>query len=198
LIGGARSLVLGPNLRFGAISAAVMAGLVGACLVMLFKPEWMATVWRYFDATVLQKLGSDSGIERMQWNARAWAGFIETYGLGVGAGSARGSGWPVVLLGNTGALGTMLFLVFFLWVMLVPPRGSAETRLTLNLALRAALVGVMMAAAVSGTMIDLGLLFYLLAAGTVGLALPATTPGDDRIPASSYRRRPRRSAAVPT
>jgi hypothetical protein len=168
-----RVLMTPNSFRFGQISAVVLIVAIGLCVSALFKPEWLAAVWRYVDVTVFQKLASDSGVERLQWNARAWASFVETYGLGVGAGSARGSGWPVVLLGNTGVLGTLLFLVFFVWVLVAPIRTQDSVRASMALATRAALLGVMAAATVSGAVIDLGLLFYLLAGAATGLAAQA-------------------------
>lgn len=141
---------------------------VGVCLlfaalagVLAFEMRVAGRVFEFFDSTVLGKLESDSGIERGSWNEKAWSNFLETYGLGVGLGSARASSYPLVLLSNVGVIGTILFVVF-----VVSACRSAPARQVAPVprAGRHALLASLLAATVSGTVFDLGVAFYAFAA----------------------------------
>lgn len=62
--------------------------------------------------TVFNKLDSGAGVERSSWNRQAWQNFVDTYGIGVGLGSARASSLLFVLISNLGLLGTPFFFAF--------------------------------------------------------------------------------------
>ena len=142
--------------------------IVGVCLllaavgsVLSFELPVAGRVFDFFDSTVLGKLDSESGIERGSWNQKAWSNFLETYGLGVGLGSARASSYPLVLLSNVGVIGTLLFLMFVISAC----RGSRVRQIApVPRAARQALLASLLAACVSGTVFDLGVAFYAFAA----------------------------------
>jgi hypothetical protein len=106
-----RGLVHGKVLRMGALIYGGTLGLLAVSIVILYDPGVVTRVAEFFEVTVLNKLQSSSGIERSSWNKQAWSNFLDTYGAGVGLGSARAN-LPLVLLSNVGALGTLLFLMF--------------------------------------------------------------------------------------
>ncbi len=164
-----KALLDGSPLRFGMITVLLFFVLVGACLVLLFKTEWVLAAWQFIDAVVFQKLDSQSGIERTDWTAQAWRGFVDTWGLGVGAGSSRGSSWPVVLAGNTGFLGVALFFLFLAAVLCTRGRHASDDSRTGGAACKAGLVSMLVCASVSGATIDLGVVFYLYAGAVWGL-----------------------------
>lgn len=142
--------------------------IVGGCLllaalgsVLAFELPIAGRVFDFFDSTVLGKLDSESGIERGSWNHKAWSNFLETYGLGVGLGSARASSYPLVLLSNVGVIGTILFVMFVVSACRAAP---ARQIAPVPRAARQALLAALLAACVSGTVFDLGVAFYAFAA----------------------------------
>jgi hypothetical protein len=162
-----RGLANGRIPQMGPLMLVGLFGLVALCSVVLFEPELVHRVANFFDVTVVNKLQSDSGISRSSWNHQAWLNFLETYGVGVGLGSARASSYPLVLLSNIGAVGTLLFLVFvfhvFRGVQPEPDLPAAETQRAARHAVLATLIG----ASVSATVFDLGVAFYAFAAAAV-------------------------------
>jgi hypothetical protein len=144
------TLVVGVCLLFAAIGS-----------VLAFELPVATRVFEFFDSTVLGKLDSDSGIERGSWNQQAWSNFLETYGLGVGLGSARASSYPLVLLSNVGVIGTLLFVAF---VASACRSASGRQVAPVPRAARQAVIAALLAASVSGTVFDLGVAFYAFAA----------------------------------
>jgi hypothetical protein len=57
--------------------------------VILYDPGVLTRVAEFFEVTVVNKLQSSSVIERSSWNEQAWSNFLDTYGAGVGLGSAH-------------------------------------------------------------------------------------------------------------
>ncbi len=147
--------------RLGTLAVGVCLLLVAIGCVLLFELPVARHVFEFFDSTVLGKLDSESGIERGSWNQKAWSNFLETYGLGVGLGSARASSYPLVLLSNVGVIGTLLFLMFVISACRGAPAGQIAP---VPRAARQALLASLLAASVSGTVFDLGVAFYAFAA----------------------------------
>lgn len=150
------------------------AGLVtvGLCVIAIvasafvFESAVVSRVYSFIDGMVLSKMDSESGVTRSSWNHQAWLNFIESYGLGVGLGSARASSFALVLLSNVGAFGTACYVAFLYCVMHRRGfEGGSVTR-----ASRHAVVASLVTACVSGTVFDLGIAFYAFAAAaTVGV-----------------------------
>lgn len=137
---------------------------------VLFELSFAQKIVSVLDAFVFTKLESESAATRGMWNAQAWSNFRDTYGLGVGLGSARASSYPLVLLSNVGLLGLGLFLAFCGAVLF--PKKSAEQTPTAIAARNAALC-VLISAGLVGTVFDLGVAFYLYCAAACSVPVRA-------------------------
>ncbi|KQT60480.1 MULTISPECIES: hypothetical protein [unclassified Aureimonas] len=153
--------------------------------LMLIPSVW-ETVTTLVETTLANKLATDSGIERMAWNKAALISFLDTYGFGAGLGSVRTSSFLTALLSNVGIVGTLLFGCFsFSLVRTVLFQGRG-TRMERSIGMAALFAALTQAAAsvISGTVVDLGLLFSAtagLAAGSAAMAqrsLPQSDPAE--------------------
>ena len=161
--------------------AAILGGLVVALpvtatsLVMAYQlsPEVAA----YLDRILLDKLGSDSGVERMSWNVQAFRNFLDTWTVGAGLGSVRASNWLLANLASLGVVGTLLYAAFLVSVLrAAPPRREGEAAIVVR-ALRAGCVALIARALVTKPTPDLDLLFFTLAGLAVGLSRGAELRG---------------------
>jgi hypothetical protein len=141
----------------------------------LHEPTW-ATVRELFQITFVDKLSSESGVERTSWNRQALLNVIETMGLGVGVGSTRTSSWLLAVPVNLGVFGSITYLAFIGAVLLARQNpdwfiGGVQS------AARAACLAQLITAIIGGAFIDLGLPFFICAAVTVALQdQPAHAP----------------------
>ena len=135
-----------------------------AVLALLQMPNLLEIVARYADVLVLDKSNSASAIERSEWNATALRNFYDTYGLGVGVGSARASSFPLAVLANLGAFGALTYGIFLAKIL---SRGAAPAMSNDDAASYAAArwscFALLVASSVSGALIDLGLPFFITA-----------------------------------
>lgn len=154
--------------RPAAIALALLSVPLCFMLVLVFAPGFADGVQSFLDETLYSKLSSQSARERMQWNAVAFQVFLDTWGWGAGLGSARASSYALVLLSNVGLIGAILFALFVgNTLMLRSDAGRYERAAT-----RAAKAGVfagLCEAMISGTVYDLGLLFFILAGSAAAL-----------------------------
>jgi hypothetical protein len=139
------------------------------------------------DTMVLNKMQTASGIERSMWNTQAIQSFLDTSLLGVGNGSTRASSFPLVVLANLGLIGSLLFGAFFLALLLSRLSVRAQPFIDdgYQQAGKAACIAILVGSTLAGTLIDLGLAFYLFA----GLA--CATPRAVFLIESSRLARPR-------
>ncbi|WP_088279091.1 hypothetical protein [Ideonella sp. A 288] len=183
---GVRLLQAPRELRLG---RGALLALLAACAVvaaLLLWPPLLDGVVRMVQTTLWTKLDSASGQERSFWNRQAWLAFTDTWGLGVGVGSTRASSYPLVLLSNLGVIGTLLFVGFVAQTggrALVAPRPPAACAAAAH-----GMLALLCAATVSASVLDLGVLFYLLAGVTTRVVLapafaPAWRPGGSVRPA---------------
>jgi hypothetical protein len=108
------------------------------------------------------------------WNAYGWSSFLASYGIGVGLGTARTSSLVFALLSNVGVLGT-LFFSLFLMGSLGKGRGVQRTLDgDVRLAARTGCVCLLIGAVVSASTVDVGLLFFTMAA--LATAVPMHEP----------------------
>jgi hypothetical protein len=140
-----------------------MFALAAAGAAVVLEMRIAARVGTFLDNMVFAKLDSPSGIERTAWSMQAWSNFLDTYGLGVGLGSARASSFAMVLLSNIGIIGTALFAAFVLEVWRGGEHASATDRAVARAA-RHAVLATLIAACLSATVFDLGIAFYGFAA----------------------------------
>jgi hypothetical protein len=145
------------------VTGALMVLTILGALVLAEAPIAMR-VANFFQVTVVNKMESESGETRAAWNHQAWQNFIDTYGLGVGIGTARASSFLLVLLSNVGVLGTLLYGTFLWHVLRPPPRSQGTTFDQISQAARHAVLASLSAALLSGTAFDRGPGFYLYAA----------------------------------
>jgi hypothetical protein len=147
-------------------SAAVLCApllVVAAILAVQLNDDISRPITDYFDAVIFTKLDSDSGIERSTWNTVALQNFFDSYGLGVGLGTARTSSFPVALLSNVGLPGTIFYLLFLVTAF-ARSRGKPRSIWSdVRLAARNACLGLVIADVFAAPTVDQGLLFYVLA-----------------------------------
>ncbi|WP_246665271.1 hypothetical protein [Rhizobium tropici] len=137
--------------------------------VLIVMPDLAHNLQDFLDEMLFSKAGSQSGRERFMWNAMAYEAFVDTIGFGAGLGSARASSFGLVLLSNIGIFGTLLFALFVARVLMADTRPgypSSREAVAIVRAAKAGFITVLVSAVISGTVYDLGLMFYILA-GTV-------------------------------
>jgi hypothetical protein len=149
-------------------SALVVVALPVATVLLAFflalNQDFYKLVYEYIEATILSKPTSQSAYERGVWNSQGISNFFDSYGLGVGLGTTRTSSFAVALLSNVGVPGTFFFLMFLLTSILIP-RGIPRTYpADVGIAARNGCLCLIVSALISGTTVDLGLVFFIMAA----------------------------------
>jgi hypothetical protein len=135
-----------------------------AVLILFQMPSVLEMVTKYLDILVFSKSNSDSGMQRGELSATALQNFFDTYGLGVGIGSARGSGLATAALANLGAIGSIAYFTFLAQVVGGrDPAGANEDSGPYLSAARWCCFAMLVASFLSSAMIDLGLPFFILA-----------------------------------
>ncbi|MFS8110515.1 O-antigen ligase family protein [Rhizobium jaguaris] len=158
----------------------IVAILAAMPLVILFvliaMPDLSNGLHDFLDEMLFSKADSQSGRERFMWNAMAYQTFVDTNGFGAGLGSARASSFGLVLLSNLGVLGALIFALFVVLILkadtrprYLPDRQAAAVAR----AAKAGIITVLVSAATSGTVYDLGLMFYILAGSVAALTAPS-------------------------
>ena len=135
-------------------------------VIVAVNPDLLEPVTAMFDASITNKLSSDSGTERMAWNLGGIRNFIESFGLGVGLGSVRVSSYPIALLANIGVIGTVLMGFFFLRLFTgdgASPKAVQTEYEHIKAAARSACFAGLLASSVSSTTMDFGLMVAICA-----------------------------------
>jgi O-Antigen ligase len=156
---------------------------------MLLSDLWSA-LSNLFDAALVTKLESPSGVERMLWNEQALVAFLDTVGWGAGVGSVRASSFIVALAAAVGLPGVFLFGAFLsrLWRA---PATQIPLKVPDAIVMRAAGMACFaqfIAAMVSAGGTDLGLYFSMMA-GVASAPIALRKPVGTRFqpPASNSR-----------
>ena len=154
----------GPSL--GSAMFLIFAPLVsiGIVLAVRLNGDAWSTVLDLLDSVIFSKSSSDSAADRNALNAQAWVNFVDTGGLGAGAGSARTSSFPLAVLANIGLPGVMGYAAFLAMVLFRRSgflHGTRESHI--QSACRWGAFGVLVASTISGALVDLGELFFVLA-----------------------------------
>ncbi len=146
-------------LVLGACVAAPIA-IAGFVIALQLSPGFFT----YMDQLVFSKMTSDSGVERTSWNRQAMQGFFDSYLLGVGLGSIRGSSFTVSLLSTVGIFGSIAFFAFLYAILArkAPPQNSEYGALVGGG--KAGCLAMFLQANVTASNPDLGLLFFIFAA----------------------------------
>jgi hypothetical protein len=170
------------RLTAGPVTRATLAFLIGfpvAAAVLtvalaLDAPAW-AAAHRLVEDALLNKLSSDSAVQRGEWTRQAFANFIGTDGLGGGIGSVRASSFEVAVLGDIGVFGALTYGIFLLRVFLKPEaRWTEPFPAAVQGAARTACLAQLISDSVAGSFLDLGLSFFIFAA--LACAGPITQP----------------------
>ncbi len=149
---------------------------IAGVLFILMTPVLRLQIYDLLDSLVLNKSLSQSGLDRTALNISGLRAFTATYGLGTGIGSVRASSFIVAIAANLGLIGSMLYCAFLARV--VVPRDEDEPPLLARLrsAARCGIIGSLIAASISGALIDLGLAFFAMAALSSTPVAPRTKP----------------------
>jgi hypothetical protein len=160
--------------------------LLGIIVIMvLLQPSVGSSINDLMDVLVFDKSSSQSGIERGMMNEVALGNFFETFGLGTGIGSVRASSFAIAILANLGVFGSATYCLF-LYKLLAGSK-SASDQMTTNIgaAARTACFALLCASIISGTLIDLGLPFFIFAG--LSCAVPLGARLDSRLkPAGAH------------
>jgi hypothetical protein len=139
--------------------------LIFIVVLALNDAQWLY-VQDLLNNLVLNKLSSDSGIERTAWNRQALTTFFDTFGFGAGIGSLRASSFLIAVLASIGVFGAITygaFLICVLWGRR-EPEWSGLFEDAIPQAARSACLAFLIAASIASSFIDLSLAFFILAA----------------------------------
>lgn len=154
--------VTAPTLAFLILLPLACVALV---LAILLQDTLLFAVQDFYDRAVGQKLASSSGVERTSWNTQALKNFADTWGFGVGVGSVRASSFLTAVPASMGVIGSALYAAFLMQLFGRSPPGVLNDRARdVRRAARVTCIGMLVAASVAGTLVDLGLSFFLFAA----------------------------------
>lgn len=154
-----------PNIKVGTMSKVVFfSALFSVAVALVLSTVFYKEAYMIFEHAVLNKLDSDSGVERMQWNEYAWGDFLETYGLGVGLGGNRASSYLLVLLSNVGLVGALLYVAAFVSVLKGSVEPNTPTQSVIGSAAKRSLLVTMLPAMASATAPWQGAIFYIFLA----------------------------------
>jgi hypothetical protein len=146
-----------------------------AVLIVQLNPDAAEPVKAYVEELVFNKATTSSGIERSAWNTIGLQNFLDSYGFGVGLGTVRTSSFPVALLSNVGVPGLIFYTLFAVTVFGLPGVARGDTA-DVRLAARNACLGLIIGDIFSGTTVEQGLLFYVLAG--LACAIPEEHVGE--------------------
>ncbi|MBK8151398.1 MAG: hypothetical protein IPK58_25190 [Acidobacteria bacterium] len=142
------------------IAAAVLIIVVGALTLDL-----VFTAGRFAEGLILRKLEGGSGESRLYADWLAMRTFVDSFGMGVGVGSARASSVFATLAANTGLPGLVTFGGFLITIL----RVSIRSRDDLDRAFLFGLIGLVVGWAIS--IPDLTFpLFWMLAGVSAGVS----------------------------
>jgi hypothetical protein len=158
-----RGYVRGHVPRLGLIMAGVLLALALVGALFVLETRAGDRLSDYLAEKLVNKLGSSSGSERSMWNRHAWHNFLDTYGIGVGLGTARASSYALVLLSNLGAIGTVFYLMFLASILRKPDPDPDPDEIVCEAAGQAVLAGLS-CALVSAAVYDMGIAYYGFAA----------------------------------
>ncbi|WP_146074111.1 hypothetical protein [Methylobacterium sp. 190mf] len=132
-------------------------------LIVALDENLSRVVTEFVHIVVFTKSQSESGVTRAEWNRVGMMNFYATYGLGSGFGTTRASSWIVAVLSSTGLPG-LFFIGGFFWACL--RKSSQENNFIADIqqAARIGCFGYIVAGAVSFSLVDLRLPFFVLAA----------------------------------
>lgn len=100
-----------------------LTGVIAGSLFLLWQPSVADRLMAFGQHLLMDKMSSDSGIQRKFWAMQGLHAFVGTYGIGVGPGSFRSSSLVTAVLGCVGIVGS-LALCFHVMIAFKPLRWS--------------------------------------------------------------------------
>lgn len=130
------------------------------------------------DKLVLRKGSTASALERASWNTQALVNFVDSYGLGIGIGSARASNVVIAVLANLGVIGAATYATFLVTALTAPLREADPALRVPREAAAWSCLALLIAGCLAGTTVDLGLTFFVCTAlaASPGVTLSAPAP----------------------
>ncbi|MGU3287703.1 hypothetical protein [Methylobacterium mesophilicum] len=144
-------------------------------IVILLNDNYYRSASEFLNAFLFEKSSTQSGIERGKWNEYSIANFFDTYYAGVGLGSARSSSFVLAVISNLGLFGAIAYFTFMFRYVVVPNFGNDySVSKAITSASRMACLSLLIASSISGTLVDLGIVFFIHAA--LAVSKPANRP----------------------
>ena len=167
-----------------------LGAVVAGSLVLLWQPQLVDRIMLFSQHILVDKLSSESGIQRRFWALQGYHAFIGTYGIGVGPGSFRSSSLFTAVIGCVGAVGALALLAHALiafkplrWSTYVP---ASDPDLAVAGACAWAMLMALVVAGINAPSCDPGSDFALLSGAALALrgrsARHAARPVLDRSP----------------
>ncbi|GLS42682.1 hypothetical protein [Methylobacterium brachythecii] len=160
-------------LAFSPIVALILVGTIN------LHDTLTASISDILQQLIFMKGSTASAMERASWNSQALINFYDSYGLGVGPGSARASNIVIATLATIGIFGAFTYATFLVTCLVAPRFERDPDRRIVRKAAASACAALFISGCIAGTTIDLGLLFFIcaaLAATPVDLEAPAQGP----------------------
>ena len=173
LLGGRASIRQLAFLAASPVLAALMVGLVH------LNDALTASIGDILQQLIFTKGTTASALERASWNSQALINFFDSYGLGVGTGSARASNIVVATLANVGLFGSFTYGMFLFLCLVAHRKEPDPEQRIVRRAAAAACGSLFISGCIAGTTIDMGLLFFIfaaLAATSAGAGVLARSP----------------------
>jgi hypothetical protein len=150
--------------RFSAAAVIACPLLLIICVMLVLSIDGVGSaIYDYVDTLVISKGTTQSGAERGTWNTYALRNLFDSGGLGVGLGTSRASSFPLAVLSQIGIPGAIFYVLFLISVFRnvdeIPRSYTGDIRA----ATRVGCISLLFGAMISGTTIDLGLLFFVFA-----------------------------------
>jgi hypothetical protein len=176
----ARLILVPVGVRSNKVLILALLGLVGSTLtsvILLMQPGLVRELTDIVLEMTVNKSTSLSGIQRAFWAKQGLNAFFASSGVGVGPGSFRSSSIVTAILGATGLVGSVSF-VLYLITIIKPLRASTYHRVTSSsdatgVAAAWAAFCVLIPASVGSPTADPGTDFAILAGASLALRLKA-------------------------
>ncbi len=150
-----------------------LGAVVAGSLVLLWQPQLVDRIMLFSQHILVDKLSSESGIQRRFWALQGYHAFIGTYGIGVGPGSFRSSSLFTAVIGCVGAAGALALLAHALiafkplrWSTYVP---ASDPDLAVAGACAWAMLMALVVAGINAPSCDPGSDFALLSGAALAL-----------------------------
>ena len=150
-----------------------LGAVVAGSLVLLWQPQLVDRIMLFLQHILVDKLSSESGIQRRFWALQGYHAFIGTYGIGVGPGSFRSSSLFTAVIGCVGAVGALALLAHALiafkplrWSTYVP---ASDPDLAVAGACAWAMLMALVVAGINAPSCDPGSDFALLSGAALAL-----------------------------